>query len=106
MIRILFACSFIHSSVKTRIAVSLAALFAIGTSGFAQTLNDSNLFVQTVVSGLSGPTGMAFSGSNPNDFFVIEKDTGRVKRVLNGSVSVVLDLPVAAGGNTGLLGIA
>ena len=106
MINILRACSFIYSPMKTRIVVSLAALFAIVTCGFGQTLNDSNLHVQTVLSGLSTPTGMAFLGSNPNDFFVIEKDIGRVKRVLNGSVSVVLDLPVASGGNTGLLGIA
>src|SRR6476659_4977462 len=78
---------FIYSLMKTRIVVSLAALFAIVTLGFGQTLTDSNLHVQTVLTGLTGPTGMAFLGSNPNDFFVIEKDTGRVKRVLNGSAS-------------------
>jgi glucose/arabinose dehydrogenase len=92
--------------VKTRIAVSCITLFATGTCGFGQTLNDSNLRVQTAASGLTFPTGMAFLGSNANDFFVIEKNTGRVKRVLNGSVSIVLDLPVSPIENAGLLGIA
>jgi glucose/arabinose dehydrogenase len=41
---------------------------------------DPNLSVQTVVTGLSQPTSMAFIG--PNDFFVLEKDTGKVRRVV------------------------
>ena len=48
---------------------------------------------------------MAFLG--PNDFFVTEKSTGRVKHVVNGVVkSVALDLPVNFASERGLLGIA
>ncbi|MFL6447562.1 MAG: PQQ-dependent sugar dehydrogenase [Bryobacteraceae bacterium] len=69
------------------------------------TLADPNLQVTTVITGLSQPTGIAFLG--PNDFFVIEKASGRVKRVVNGAVTaVVLDLPVNSNSERGLLGIA
>ena len=69
------------------------------------TMLDSNLMVSTVVSGLSQPTSMAFIGSN--DFFVLEKDTGRVRRVVNGAVqSTVLDLAVNSASERGLLGVA
>jgi glucose/arabinose dehydrogenase len=48
---------------------------------------------------------MAFLG--PNEFFVLEKATGQVKRVVNGVVqSTVLDLAVNSGSERGLLGIA
>src|SRR4051794_25490403 len=69
------------------------------------TLTDPNLQVTTVITGLSQPTGIAFLG--PNDFFVIEKASGQVKRVVNGAVTaVVLDLPVNSSSERGLLGIA
>jgi hypothetical protein len=68
------------------------------------TLVDSNLRVRTVASGLVAPTTMAFLG--PDDFLVLEKNTGQVKRV-NGSVqSTVLDLAVNFAAERGLLGIA
>src|SRR5687768_16802391 len=54
---------------------------------------DRNLGVRTVVSGLVTPSTMAFLG--PNDFLVLEKNTGQVKRVVNGVVQgVALDLAV------------
>src|SRR5262245_46951021 len=66
---------------------------------------DPNLAVRTVVSGLDQPTTMAFLGAN--DFFVLEKATGKVQRVVNGAVqSTVLDLAVNSGSERGLLGIA
>jgi len=66
---------------------------------------DPNLSVTTVVAGLSEPTGIAFLG--PGDFLVIEKSTGRVKRVTDGTVQgVVLDLAVNSASERGLLGIA
>jgi aldose sugar dehydrogenase len=69
------------------------------------TLVDPNLGVRTVVSGLTTPTTMAFLG--PNDFLVLEKNTGQVKRVVNGVVqSVVLDLSVNFASERGLLGMA
>jgi uncharacterized repeat protein (TIGR01451 family) len=66
---------------------------------------DPDLLVKTVVSGLSQPTGMVFLGDN--DFLVLEKSTGMVKRVVNGIVqSTVLDLAVNNFSERGLLGIA
>src|SRR5215211_6376444 len=63
-----------------------------------------NLDVRTTVSGLNQPTSMAFIG--PNDFFVLEKATGNVKRVTNGVVQgTVLDLAVNNASERGLLGI-
>ena len=69
------------------------------------TLVDANLAVRTVVSGLNQPTTMAFLGDN--DFFVLEKASGKVQRVVNGVVqSTVLDLAVNNASERGLLGIA
>jgi len=66
---------------------------------------DPNLGVRTVVSGLVTPSTMAFLG--PNDFLVLEKNTGRVKRVVNGAVAgTVIDLSVNSASERGLLGIA
>lgn len=69
------------------------------------TVNDPDLAVRTVVSGLSQPIAMAFL--RPNDFLITEKPTGQVKRVVNGAVvATVLDLPVNSASERGLLGIA
>ena len=66
---------------------------------------DDNLTVTTVVSGLSGPTSMAFIG--PNDFFFLEGGSGKVQRVVNGVLQgTVLDLAVNRFSERGLLGIA
>jgi len=68
-------------------------------------LVDPNLAVRTVVSGLALPTTMAFLGDG--DFFILEKNSGKVKRVVNGAVqSTVLDLGVNNASERGLLGIA
>lgn len=67
-------------------------------------VTDPNLAVRTVVSGLTQPINMAFL--RHNDFFVTEKSTGRVKRVVNGAVvATVLDLPVNFASERGLLGM-
>ena len=64
-----------------------------------------NLAVRTVVSGMTTPVSLAFLG--PDDLLVLEKDTGRVQRVVNGAVqSTALDLAVNAASERGLLGIA
>ncbi len=69
------------------------------------TVEDPNLAVRTVVSGLTEPTGIAFLGRN--DFLVLEKSTGEVKRVVNGVVqNTVLDVAVNNFSERGLLGIA
>jgi glucose/arabinose dehydrogenase len=69
-------------------------------------LLDPNLTVRTAVSGLTMPTGLAFLAAD--DMLVIEKSTGRVKRVTGGTVqqTPVLDLAVNSASERGLLGIA
>ena len=47
-------------------------------------LFDSNLKIAMIADGLSTPTTMAFVG--PGDILVLEKDTGMVKRIVNGEV--------------------
>ena len=63
-----------------------------------------NLAVRTVVTGLTTPTAMAFL--EEDDFLVLEKNTGQVKRIASGASSTVLDLAVNFGSERGLLGIA
>jgi glucose/arabinose dehydrogenase len=71
----------------------------------APSVVDPNLGVRTVIEGLDQPTTMAFLG--PNDFFVLEKATGKVQHVVNGVVAgTALDLAVNSGSERGLLGIA
>jgi len=66
---------------------------------------DPSLAVEAVVSGLTTPIGLAFIGSD--DMLVIEKDTGRVRRIEHGVVTgSVLDLGVNSASERGLLGIA
>ena len=68
-------------------------------------LVDPHLSVRPVIEGLEQPIGMAFLG--PNDFLVIEKASGQVKRVVDGATTgVVLDLAVNSASERGLLGIA
>jgi aldose sugar dehydrogenase len=70
------------------------------------TMVDGDLEVHSVVEDLITPITMAFL--NANDMLVLEKNTGRVKRVVNGVVQpmAVLDLAVNFGSERGLLGIA
>ncbi len=68
-------------------------------------INDPNLTVEKIASGLKTPTSMAFLGSN--DILVTEKNTGRVMEVQDGTVqdNPVLDVQVATFIERGLLGI-
>src|SRR5438105_3630936 len=71
------------------IALGLAS--PVGRAQSAPTVIDPALAVRTAVGGLSQPIGIAFIGAQ--DWLVIEKNTGQVKRVVNGVVrSTVLDL--------------
>jgi glucose/arabinose dehydrogenase len=57
-------------------------------------VNDTNLQIQEYSSGFKFPTGMNFIG--PDDILVIEKNTGVVKEIKNGTVvGTVLDVNVA-----------
>jgi glucose/arabinose dehydrogenase len=87
-------------------AASAFILEPVGAQTAAPQLVDPNLEVRPVVTGLAQPTTMAFIGAN--DILVLEKATGRVKRVVNGvaQATPVLDLAVNFGSERGLLGIA
>jgi glucose/arabinose dehydrogenase len=90
------------------LGLSLAAAVALAAPASAQapppTVVDPALAVSPVVEGLEAPVGMAFLG--PGDMLVIEKGTGRVRRVTQGTVrATVLDLPVNSASERGLLGV-
>jgi glucose/arabinose dehydrogenase len=97
----------------TRAGALLIGLTVLFSSVDAQAIDpsvlDPNLDVKTVVDGLNQPTSMAFLPTKDilvNDILVLEKSTGKVRRVLNGAIqSTVLDLAVNSGSERGLLGI-
>src|SRR5947207_1747150 len=72
----------------------------------APSVVDPNLAVRKAAFGLDQPTSMVFIGAN--DMLVLEKVSGKVKRVVNNVVQAtpVLDLPVNSAVERGLLGIA
>src|SRR5688572_24649298 len=91
----------------------VAALFALpvslgrqaGAQGTEPQLLDPSLQIRTAVSGLDMPIGLAFIG--PGDMLVIEKNSGRVQRVVNGTpTGTVLNLGVNMTSERGLLSIA
>jgi glucose/arabinose dehydrogenase len=93
------------AAILSGIALSVGTGTSTVSAQGAPTVVDPNLAVRTVVSGLNQPTTMAFLG--PNDFLVLEKGTGQVKRVVNGAVQgVLVDLSVNSASERGLLGIA
>lgn len=78
--------------------------------GDSEQLRDPNLKVETVVEGLNHPTAMSFLSSS-NDILVVEKDTGKVQRIIDGHIQEqpMLDVAVANDNGTnerGLLGMA
>jgi glucose/arabinose dehydrogenase len=100
-----------NSVFKRILLAALALLIVFGASGHVAaqatgpSVLDPNLAVRTVVSGLITPTTLAFLG--PNDLLVLEKNTGKVQRVMNGVITgTVLDLAVNFASERGLLGIA
>jgi aldose sugar dehydrogenase len=72
----------------------------------APSLTDPDLSVTEITYGLSAPTTMAFIG--PDDILVLQKDDGRVRRVVSGVLQAgeVLDVAVDSASERGLLGIA
>ena len=69
-------------------------------------LRDHTLKVELVLKGLTYATDMAFL--DPDNILVTEKDTGIVRRILNGVMlqKPLLDVNVATYGHRGMLGIA
>ncbi|MGB8509788.1 MAG: PQQ-dependent sugar dehydrogenase [Pyrinomonadaceae bacterium] len=84
---------------------SATATTVVEQPGTGPRMTVTNLSVRTVVAGLDQPTSMAFIGAN--DFLVLEKASGKVRRVTNGGLqNTVLDLAVNNASERGLLGIA
>jgi aldose sugar dehydrogenase len=78
---------------------------SLSAQGTGPEMLHPRLKVEAVVSGLTTPITMAFL--EQNDFLILEKNTGQVKRVIDGVVQgTVLDLAVNFASERGLLGIA
>jgi aldose sugar dehydrogenase len=94
------------STFSSHIQFSYGAYAKAPLSPYGPTVNDDNLTVEKITEGLDFPTSMSFVGNN--DILVTEKETGIVKRVLNGQVqeTPALDVSVANSIERGLLGIA
>jgi glucose/arabinose dehydrogenase len=90
----------------TPAALAVAAVFLAARPSPGQVVTGPGLQVQLVVNGLSSPTTMAFVA--PGDILVLQKNDGRVRRVRNGVLQAapVIDFPVNAASERGLLGIA
>jgi glucose/arabinose dehydrogenase len=86
--------------------VSLALALACSFFPAYGQLSDPNLTIETVFSGLKAPTAMAFLGLD--DILVIEKNTGKLQRIINGELAEkpLLDVDVANQVERGLLGLA
>jgi glucose/arabinose dehydrogenase len=99
-------CRTVMSKLHWSIVVGLlcAAAQRAPSQSNGPVLVDPDLVLTTVVTNLEVPTSMAFL--RRNDFLVLEKASGRVQRVTNGTVTTVLDLPVNSASERGLLGIA
>ena len=69
-------------------------------------INDPNITVETVATGLKIPTDMAFLSDDV--IMVLEKNNGTVRKVVNGTVlqDPLLDVAVATKDERGMLGIA
>ena len=85
---------------------SSAASETNSTSSQVATVTDPNLRIEPVAKGLDFPTSMALLG--PDDILVLEKESGTIKRIVNGSIlpEPVLDANVAIDEGRGMLGIA
>jgi glucose/arabinose dehydrogenase len=99
-------CSILFNIGEFWIYFNLAHATSTANAEVRPHINDKDLEAIVVVEGLKHPTSMAFLG--PNDFVVLEKKTGMVKRILNGTISdkPLLDVEVANEKERGMLGIA
>ena len=94
--------------MRRGLALAVTAPLVMAAPALAQTpapeVLDPDLAVRPAASGLDQPTSMAFLGHD--DFLVLEKASGKVKRITDGGVREVLDLAVNSNSERGLLGIA
>jgi glucose/arabinose dehydrogenase len=74
-------------------------------NSFIPSVNDNNLKVETVVTGLDRPVSITFL--TPNDMLVVERFTGIVHRVIDGNLikEPLLDVNVFTQIESGMLGI-
>jgi glucose/arabinose dehydrogenase len=88
------------------IMLSLTALGNSSSASIELQTSDPQLKIETVAEGLDHPTSMAFLG--PNDILVLEKNNGKVRRVVNNTLlpAPLIDLTVTNAWERGLLGIA
>jgi aldose sugar dehydrogenase len=90
---------------RIRILTIVALFFVILPLAAQPSMLHPRLGVRTVASGLELPTTLAFIG--PGDMLVLEKNSGRVLRLVDGTVQgTALDLSVNFASERGLLGIA
>ena len=99
----------VNASVIASAAMAITALLALHPASKIEaqgpSVVDGNLQVRTVAGGLTTPIGIAYLATG--DFFVLEKNTGRVMRfTASEPPSTVLDLAVNFASERGLLGIA
>ncbi|MFO0831264.1 MAG: PQQ-dependent sugar dehydrogenase [Phycisphaerales bacterium] len=85
---------------------ALAPAACAWADGVPVAMTDATLQVTTAVSGLSSPIAMVFLG--PDDYLVLEKNSGRIRRVTGGVIQATpaLDLAVNNNSERGLLSIA
>jgi glucose/arabinose dehydrogenase len=96
---------FISTLVAVTLVLALVPVQPTSLAADGPTMLHPLLGVRPFATGLVLPSSMAFVGSN--DLFVLEKASGRVLRIANGTVTgVALDLAVNSASERGLLGIA
>ncbi len=94
------------SGITSGLAMLLLCSGIVKGDTIPVTILDPNLQVTTVLStGISQPIGIVFLSAN--DFLVLEKASGQVKRVINGVLQPqpVLDLAVNSNSERGLLSL-
>lgn len=94
------------SGITSGLAILLLCSSIAKGDSIPVTILDPNLQVTTVVNtGIAQPIGIVFLSAN--DFFVLEKASGQVKRVINGVLQAqpVLDLAVNSNSERGLLSL-
>ena len=104
---------FILSIIMANVLINFDGIFVSSASAQSSekesegsiVFNDPNLKAELVASGLEFPTSIAFL--DKNDFLIVEKETGLVKRVTDGKIlePPLLQLTVSGKDERGLLGI-
>src|SRR5258706_13652528 len=96
--------TFLRQVATPAIAVTMLAM-AIGHARMSRAdtipleILDPNLQVTTVLNaGIAQPIGIVFLG--PNDFLVLEKASGQVKRVIGGGIQATPALDLAVNSNS------